>query len=529
MRYEMVPLSERLRYMQWFRVAVVVVVAATCLASPETNQVGSGELAAALTGYLAISGLGQAAWRHMQRRGLLLFGAMLLVDGVFLAWTAYATGGTLSPLRYLVFVHLIVVTLLASYRTGLKLALWHTLLLFVVFHAEEAKLIEAVDIAYQGLPGSDYQRLMSFAVAFWLVALSTAAFSSINERELRRRRVDLEALAKMAGSLETVHKPKDVGEVLVSTVSDTFGFERIVVVGEPKGDPSLLAHRGAPPGVTLEPGIDAVVREAWEKRETLLLRGIDPVENPRLSKLIPNASNLLVTPLLAEDRPIGVLAAEHSMRHGSRIEERVVAMVAQFSAHAALALDNAWLLEQVQEMAETDGLTGVANRRTFEATLDREVTRAFRNGDNLSLVMVDIDHFKRLNDTYGHQKGDEVLRAVADNLSRECRDFDTVARYGGEEFAVILPGCGEVEALEIAERLREAVMEADTGVAVSSSAGVATYPVHAASPGRLVEAADAALYESKRAGRNRVTAAKLNVPEAGGDDEREAVVESAGA
>ena len=108
--------------------------------------------------------------------------------------------------------------------------------------------------------------------------------------------------------------------------------------------------------------------------------------------------------------------------------------------------------EQVQRLAATDGLTKIANRRTFESTLEREVARATRSAEHLSLVMIDIDHFKRLNDEHGHQAGDEVLRNVAAALSCECRDFDTAARYGGEEFAVVLPGCGPDEARLIAER-----------------------------------------------------------------------------
>ena len=98
-------------------------------------------------------------------------------------------------------------------------------------------------------------------------------------------------------------------------------------------------------------------------------------------------------------------------------------------------------LEQVQRLAATDGLTKIANRRTFETTLEREVARAARSAEHLSLVLLDIDHFKRLNDAHGHQAGDEVLRNVAAALSCACRDFDTAARYGGEEFAVVLPGC----------------------------------------------------------------------------------------
>jgi len=505
MQHDMVPLGERLRYMQLFRLTTVALLLVGRLVSPEIAQAPLGAVLVATGAYAAAFSLSEALWRSGGRRNLPLFGVMLLVDGVFLAYMGYATGGTLSPLRYLILVHLIVVTLLASYRTGLKMALWHSVLLFVVFHAQEAEFLEPVDRAYRNLPGTDYQRLSTYVAAFWLVALCTAAFSSINERELRRRRVDLEALAQIANALEKVHKPNAVAEVLADGLVETFGFERLVVLGEPKGEPTLLGHRGAESNVTVEPGIDQLVRSVWERRETLLLKWIDEDANPRLAKWLPNAKNLIVTPLLAEDRPIGVVVAEHSMRQGSRVEQRVVAMVSQFSAHAALALDNAWLLERVQEMAETDGLTGVANRRTFEVALELEATRAFRNGDRLSLVMGDIDHFKKLNDNHGHQTGDDVLRTVASALRSVSRDFDTVARYGGEEFAVILPNCSEEEALAAAERLRMSVASAATVVPVTISIGVATYPVHASGGTSLVQAADEALYESKRAGRNRVT------------------------
>jgi len=489
MQNEMVPLGERLRYMQLFRLTTVALLLVARLVSPEIGQVPLASVVAAIGGYTLAFSLSEVLWRFSGRRNLPLFGAMLLVDGVFLAYMGYATGGTVSPVRYLILVHLIVVTLLASYRTGLKMALWHSMLLFVVFHAQEARILKPLDGAYRNLPGTDYQRLSTYVAAFWLVALSTAAFSSINERELRRRRGDLETLAHIANSLEKVRKPVDVARVLADGLSERFDFERLVVLGEPKGEPTLLEHRGADPDVVVEPGIDAVVRIAWEKRETLLLVGT----------------------LLAEDRPIGVVVAEHSMRHGSRIEQRVVAMVTQFSAHAALALDNAWLLERVQEMAETDGLTHVANRRTFEVTLELEVTRAFRNGDRLSMIMCDIDHFKKLNDNHGHQAGDEVLRTVAAALRQASRDFDTVARYGGEEFAVILPNCEEDEALAIAERLRRSVMTAETLVPVTVSLGAATYPVNASGGTSLVQAADEALYQSKRGGRNRVTVSKRSL------------------
>jgi diguanylate cyclase (GGDEF)-like protein len=180
-------------------------------------------------------------------------------------------------------------------------------------------------------------------------------------------------------------------------------------------------------------------------------------------------------------------------------------MVGQFASHGALAIRNAWLLEQVQRMAETDALTGVANRRAFETAIEREVARAQRYGEELTLVMLDIDHFKSLNDTYGHQAGDEVLRKVGAAIRLSSRESDTAARYGGEEFAVLLPSCSRQESFTAAARLRRLISEIDAVAPITVSAGIATYPAHAHTAQGLVRAADEALYESKRAGRDRAT------------------------
>lgn len=163
-------------------------------------------------------------------------------------------------------------------------------------------------------------------------------------------------------------------------------------------------------------------------------------------------------------------------------------------------------LEQLQKFASTDGLTGIANRRAFDTVLEREVARAARNGSSVSLVMLDIDRFKRLNDAHGHQRGDDVLRTVAAGLAKACREYDTAARYGGDEFAMILPNCSPEEALVAAERLRLAVAEAHLVLRVTVSGGIATFPMDGPDAVELVAAADEALYTSKRTGRDRVTA-----------------------
>jgi diguanylate cyclase (GGDEF)-like protein len=140
---------------------------------------------------------------------------------------------------------------------------------------------------------------------------------------------------------------------------------------------------------------------------------------------------------------------------------------------------------------------------TFQDTLERELSRAAREGGDVTLLMLDIDHFKKLNDTRGHQAGDDVLRRVAATLRDQQRAYDTAARYGGEEFALILPGVAREDSYDVGERVRQAI-EAN-GCEVTASLGVATFPVDAQSEDGLVAAADEALYASKHGGRNQVT------------------------
>jgi two-component system cell cycle response regulator len=187
-------------------------------------------------------------------------------------------------------------------------------------------------------------------------------------------------------------------------------------------------------------------------------------------------------------------------------------MTERFCEHASLALRNASLVEELRAMAATDGLTRVANRRSFEVALAREIARSRRTDEPTSLVLVDIDHFKALNDRYGHQAGDEVLKAVAAALVEGCRAADVVARYGGEEFVVVLHSCATASAMETAERLRAAVSAVDVGTGgVTASFGVATFPYDAGDPHALVKTADTALYRAKREGRNRVVVASEDV------------------
>jgi diguanylate cyclase (GGDEF)-like protein/PAS domain S-box-containing protein len=162
---------------------------------------------------------------------------------------------------------------------------------------------------------------------------------------------------------------------------------------------------------------------------------------------------------------------------------------------------------KLSELAALDGLTQLRNRRAFEERLEDETRRWRRHGNEVSLVLLDIDHFKEYNDTYGHPKGDEVLRAVGRLLRRSLRAADFAARYGGEEFAVILPNTNAAGSLVVAEQLRRTIEGATwEDRAITASIGVATMGEEVTTAEELVDAADRALYRSKQAGRNRVTA-----------------------
>jgi len=167
-------------------------------------------------------------------------------------------------------------------------------------------------------------------------------------------------------------------------------------------------------------------------------------------------------------------------------------------------LRNARLLDEIERLATRDSLTGLANRRLFDESLRREAARSQRLGSPLSLLVLDVDHFKQVNDSYGHQTGDDVLCEVADALVANTKNFDVAARYGGDEFVVLLPGCSREDAIGVAQRVRNEIAREVGEAPVTISGGIATMPDNAADAERLMAAADAALYEAKRTGRDRV-------------------------
>ncbi|HUR51714.1 MAG TPA: diguanylate cyclase [Mycobacteriales bacterium] len=221
----------------------------------------------------------------------------------------------------------------------------------------------------------------------------------------------------------------------------------------------------------------------------------------------PTGTSCIAVPLKSSGTVIGVLDLFGSELPGG-FDDTDLATIRTFAAQATVAVDNVLLHEEAQRLSITDGLTGLWNYRYFTMSVTKEIERASRFGRPLALLMLDLDHFKEVNDSYGHQRGDAVLVELAGRIRAEARDVDTVARYGGEEIVVVLPETDEAGARQAAERFCSAVRRkafgdsGQPGVRLTISAGVAVYPMHGGTASSLLASADSALYEAKRAGRD---------------------------
>jgi len=232
----------------------------------------------------------------------------------------------------------------------------------------------------------------------------------------------------------------------------------------------------------------------------------------RLAPEEPAAETALAVPLSRGEEIYGVLAL-YGRAGGRAFSDDDLVTLASLAAQAAVAIENVHLQREAERLAVTDALTGVWNRRYLQETMGHELDRAGRYGRTVSLLLLDLDHFKEVNDRYGHVRGDLVLVELSRRIQDSIRaNIDVLARYGGEEFVILLPETGLQGGLAAAEKVRAVVHDAPFGangdaIALTVSVGVATYPADGRDADDLLRAADRALYRAKRAGRDRVMAA----------------------
>jgi two-component system, cell cycle response regulator len=226
----------------------------------------------------------------------------------------------------------------------------------------------------------------------------------------------------------------------------------------------------------------------------------------------PDVETAVAVPLIRGERTIGVLAL-YGRTSPEPFQERDAATLESFATQASVGIENVLLHQEAERLSITDGLTGVWNRRYLQLTLTKEIDRADRFDRPLSLLMIDIDRFKGVNDAHGHQRGDEVLVELTRRILGSVRtQIDVLARYGGEEFVIVLPETPPAGARVVAEKVRTAIgdepfqSEDGPSLAVTVSIGVASYPADGMTADELVAAADGAMYRAKEAGRDRVEA-----------------------
>ena len=231
--------------------------------------------------------------------------------------------------------------------------------------------------------------------------------------------------------------------------------------------------------------------------------------DPEILRVL-NTNYFVTVPLKTKDRVLGAILVDNVFNK-KPITKSDVRVLTMFANHSGLAIENSRLYEETVYLSNTDWMTKLFNYGRFQQLLSFEMERAKMHSSSLSLTMIDVDNFKNFNDTHGHLKGDEALKNIAAILKSKSRKCDVVARYGGEEFAIIMPDTSKDNAKLFVERLRNEVERSyaeDAAIAsdkrITISAGIATYPEDSVTKDGLISMADAALYQAKHSGKNRV-------------------------
>ena len=333
--------------------------------------------------------------------------------------------------------------------------------------------------------------------------------------EAKRARDELSVLYEAAKTISSTLELDSVLNSLVQVTCEAFGYEygAILLADDRSGDLVVEATYGYPSGTRGYRVPSGKGVTGWVQRTGKPELVPDVRQDSRYIGVNERVASEIAVPLISEGRVIGVFNLESARR--AAFSQRDLEILTALAGYATIAIENARLFEQTKRLAITDGLTELYNHRYLHEALERLLERCSRDGEPLALIMLEVDNFKRYNDTYGHQRGDEVLRIVADLLRKGSRTSDFVARYGGDEFMIVLPNTSKEAALEIAERLRRSVeaypflLGENIVTSVTLSVGVAASSEDGDTVDAIVEAVDRAQYTAKRSGGNKVHVAHV--------------------
>jgi diguanylate cyclase (GGDEF)-like protein len=343
-----------------------------------------------------------------------------------------------------------------------------------------------------------------------------------NERvflQLERAKVEQGKLYRAAQAFGAAWSEKDVVDAGVKAAREVASFDvaAVTVFDEGARVHEVVAAKSSAESIEDLVGMrfahnSGLVSMVVQNRCALPYRGeFESSRQVVLSRRIPwpDLPSLLVLPLIVHDRPLGtlILGAARPRAFGESVRPTLEVL----ASHLAVSLSNARMVQKLETMATTDGLTGLFNKRTLVEAATQKIASAARFERKLSALIVDLDLFKKVNDTHGHDVGDLVIRGLADILKRQKRTTDVVARFGGEEFVLLCEQTDEQGAMLLAERIRDELGKTtfrarSANLTITCSVGVATFPEAGRTWEELFKAADEALYVSKRSGRNRSTA-----------------------
>ena len=340
--------------------------------------------------------------------------------------------------------------------------------------------------------------------------LDLATRLRVFQRVLRGRVDRRDALIDIVRGVNATLEPPKIAEVIVDRAATWVPAPCWAVVSaDPSGQLSVLADRGLTPD--MGPAVHAIAMWVMNRSQEFVTH--DLTHDTRVSDAHVGA--VIAFPLGCRGRRVGALIAldpQPSVRE-PRMSESMLRAVRVLLEPASVALDNALLLKRAEALSVTDDLTHLYNSRYLNLVLRRETKRASRSGRPLSLLFIDLDGFKSINDTHGHLFGSRALVEAAAVIRQSARETDVVSRFGGDEFALVLPDTGGEGAFAVGERIRERIaafrflVGDHLNIHLTVSVGVATLPDVAASAEELVQAADKAMYLVKDSGKNGIQAA----------------------